>query len=135
MNLRGIANRATSRINPNIPGEALIYAGYATAASGKRTAKYADPVPVTVQLQALTRDEIKHLDAMNIAGTETAAFVDKRLTSIDRDQRSGGDVLILGASREVPEHLRGTAWLVTAVLEEWSVSGWSRVGLTRQMSS
>lgn len=135
MNLRGIANRATTRINRNLPAEALVFTGYRTADSGKRTALYADPVPITVQVQALTKDEIRHLDAQNIAGTETAAYVNRQLSSIDRDKGSGGDVVLFGNQPTVPVELRGSAWVVTAVLEAWTTAGWSRVGLTRQMSS
>ncbi|WP_311271081.1 hypothetical protein [Sphingobium sp. WCS2017Hpa-17] len=135
MNLRGIANRATTRINRNLPAEALICQGYGTAASGKRTAIYADPVAITAQVQALTKDEIRHLDAQNIAGTEMAAYVNRQLTSIDRDKGSGGDVVLFGDQPTVPVDLRGSAWVVTAVLEAWTTAGWSRVGLTRQMSS
>lgn len=135
MNLRGIANRATTRINRNLPAEALICTGYGTAASGKRTATYAEPVEITAQVQALTKDEIRHLDAQNIAGTETAAYVNRQLSSIDRDTGSGGDVVLFGHQPTVPVELRGSAWVVTAVLEAWTTAGWSRVGLTRQMSS
>lgn len=135
MNLRAIANRATQRINRNLPAEALVCTGATTNDAGRRTATYADPVGITIQMQALTKDEIKHLDALNIAGTETAAYVNRQLTSLDRDKRSGGDVILFGDSPDVPVELQGSAWLVTSVLEAWTTAGWCRVGLTRQMSS
>lgn len=133
MNLRGVANRATQRINPNITAQAKVCTGYTTAGTGKRTPSYADPVNIIVQIQALSKKEIEHLDALNISGTETAAYVDMQLTAVDRVKQSGGDLIVIGSAATIPPQLRGTTWLVTAVLEGWTVSGWCKVGLTRQM--
>lgn len=135
MNLRAIANRLTSGVNPNVVAQAQICTGYDTAATGKRTPRYATPVPVIAQFQALSKKEIEHLDAIGVAGTETAAYVDMQLSSIDRPGQTGGDMLLLGTDAATPQSLRGTKWWVTAVLEGWATSGWCKVGLTRQMPS
>jgi len=135
MNLRGIANRSTQRINPNLPAQAKASTGYTTGASGKRVPSYADPVNITVQIQALGKKEIEHLDALNISGTETAAYVDMQLSAVDRVTQSGGDLIVIGSATTIPVQLRNTTWIVTAVLEGWTVSGWCKVGLTRQMPS
>lgn len=134
MNLRFAANRLTSRVNPNLPVQVQVCTGYSTAANGKRAPVYADPVAAKIQMQALTKKEIEHLDALNIAGTETACYADMQLSGIDRKTGSGGDLITFGSDTVIPADLRGTMWRVTATLEGWVTAGWSRAGLTRQMS-
>jgi hypothetical protein len=135
MQLRGIANRATSTVNPNVPASVLVSQGYTTAPTGKRTPSFAAPVAAVVQFQALTKKEVEHLDAINVAGTETAAFVNMQLSSPDRTTQSGGDVVTFGTGAGIPPQLQGTQWWVTAVFEAWVLGGWCKVGLTRQMPS
>jgi len=54
MNLRGIANRVTQSVNPNIPVAWIRAAGgYTTDATGTRTPITAAPVTVDAQVQAL----------------------------------------------------------------------------------
>jgi hypothetical protein len=132
VNLRALANRATTLINPNVPGTVLINSAYTTSASGKREPSYAAPVAITVQMQALTVKEIEHLDALSIAGSDCAAYVNRTLSGIDRVTGNGGDLIQFEAGPGVPAELAGTDWRVTAVLEGWSLGKWCRVALTRQ---
>lgn len=122
MNLRAIANRATAAINPNIAGQALICTGYTTAASGKRAAGYSPATDVSLQLQALTKKEVEHLDALNFSSVTTTAYVNRSLTGVDRVKQTGGDLLLIN----------GDTWLVVAVLEDWS-GRWCKVALQRQL--
>lgn len=134
VNLRAIANRATSRINPNVPAQAQVSIGYVTSAAGKREPAFADAVPVTIQMQALTKPEIEHLDALNIQGTEVSAFANMQLSGVDAVKNKGGDLITIDTDLTIPADLRGSKWLVTAVLEGWATAGWCKVGLTRQKS-
>lgn len=135
MNLRNIANRSTQRINPNLPATVTKNLGYSTSASGHRTPTFGAPIAVIVQFQALTKKEVEHLDALNVAGTEMAAYVDMQLSSPDRTTSGGGDFITFGTTATIPIELRGTQWWVTFVLEGWTTAGWCKVGLTRQMPS
>jgi hypothetical protein len=133
MNVRGLANAAVQRINPDVPASVQVCTGYATADTGKRSPTYAGAVDAMVQVQALTKKDIEHLDALNIAGTEMAIYADLQLSSIDRVTQTGGDVVGFGNGAGVPAQLQGTTWLVTSILEGWTVAGWCKAGLTRQM--
>lgn len=123
MNLRGIANRLTTAINPNVSATVKVCTGYATSASGKRTPTYADPVVIKVQQQALTKKEIEHLDSMNLSNAQVALYANLQLTGVDRTKGSGGDLVTIGSD----------TFLVTAVLEGWTTAGWCKVAATRQM--
>jgi hypothetical protein len=123
MNLRAIANRLTSAINPNVAATVQVSTGYTTGASGKQVPSYAAPVSAQVQMQALTKKEIEHLDSMNLSNAQVAFYANVQLTGVDRAKGSGGDLLTVG----------GDTWLVTAVLEGWTIAGWCKVAATRQM--
>lgn len=123
MNIRALANRATTRINPNVSATVLVSTGYATADSGKRTPTYADPVAARIQMQALSKKEIEHLDALNFSNATAAVYADMQLSGIDRVTGSGGDLVTIGSD----------TWLVIAVLEGWTGAGWCKAAVARQM--
>lgn len=123
MNVRGIANRITSAVNPNVSAVVKVCTGYTTGPSGKRVPTYADPVPLKVQQQALTKKEIEHLDSMNMSNAVTSIYADMQLSGVDRTTGSGGDLVTIGAD----------TFLVIAVLEGWTGAGWCKVAAARQM--
>ncbi len=122
MNLRGVANRFTSAINPNTTVQRHAYSGYTRSPSGKVKAGYAAPVAVVAQVQALTKAEIQHIDNMNLSPCDRAAYVNGQLQAFDRIEQTGGDLL----------EFEGAFWMVTAVLEGWTTAGWMKVALTKQ---
>lgn len=133
MNLRAIANRATSRVNPNVEVTLTRCTGYTTGPSGKRAPVYADPTPITVQVQALTQSEIEHLDKLNISNGQASVFASTQLSSVDRPSGAGGDLIQFGTDARTPAELRGQQWLVVALLEGWAGSGWCKAAITSQM--
>ncbi|MEN2711430.1 hypothetical protein [Sphingomonas sp. VL_57B] len=133
MNLRAIANRATSGINPNIPATISVSIGAVTATNGKRIPAYAAPAVMAVQVQALEKEEIKHLDSLNISNAQASVYVDMQLSGADRTTGSGGDLISFGTGIDVPAPLRGQTWLVVAVLEGWVTGSWCKAAITRQM--
>lgn len=122
VNLRAIANRATSGINPNTAATVRVYTGSTTDRAGHRVPVYASPAPLTIQTQSLGKREIEHLDSLNLAPAERAVYANLQLTSVDRVKQSGGDLL----------QFEGAVWLVTAILEGWTTAGWCKVAVTRQ---
>lgn len=122
MNLRNIANRMTSGVNPNIAVQWRAYQAYATLPSGKTAATYAAAVPLTAQVQALTKKEIEHIDAMNLSPCERAAYVNGQLQAYDRVAQTGGDFLFF----------ENRWWKVMAILEGWTTAGWCKVALVGQ---
>lgn len=123
LNLRAIANRATGAINANIAATLRRSTGYTTSASGARVPSYADGEDVVVQMQALSKREVEHLDALNISNAHVSIYANTQLTPIDRSKQSGGDLLTI----------RGELWMVVALLEGWVGAGWCKAALSRQM--
>ncbi len=95
MNLRAVANRATSAINPNLTAILRVCTGYASVDYVRRPT------------YAATR----------------AVYANQQLTCVDRVDRTGGDLL----------NFDNDDWLVIAVLEGWSVSGWCKVAVAKQL--
>ena len=122
MNLRGVANRVTSQVNPNTVAQWQAYAGLTVSDAGKTVPSYASPVALTIQSQSLTVQELAHIDSMNLGKIDRVVFVNGQIAAIDRENQKGGDLLVF----------EGATWLVTAVLEGWTTSGWCKAALTRQ---
>lgn len=131
LNLRAAANVLTSTVNGNVSATVRISTGYTPAPGAKRVPAYAAPVPVKVQVQALTRRDIEHLDSFNISGAIWSCFANIQLTPLDRKSQTGGDLV------RFTDPASGTAdtWLVVALLEGWSTAGWCRVALCKQLDA
>lgn len=124
MNLRALANNATRTVNPNVSATVARSTGYTTAATGKQQPTYAPPAPIEIQVQALSKREIEHLDGMNLSNATTAFYANAQLSGVDRVKQSGGDLVTFG----------GDTWLVIATLEDWTLTaGWCKVAVARQM--
>ena len=124
VNLRAIANRLTSTINPNLTVQYRRYAGYTTAPGGKTTPRYDPAASLVAQVQALTRKEVEHLDAMNISNCDRSAYVNGQIQAYDRFKQTGGDVLFF----------EGQWWKAMAILEGWTTAGWCKVALVAQQT-
>ena len=125
VNLRAIANRATSTINPNIPAIWKASTGYTTGTAGKTVPSYAADVQLIVQAQALSKAEIQHIDAMNLSPCDRAVYVNGQVNAVDREAQTGGDLLVF----------EGRTWLVVAILEGFTTAGWCKIAVTQQNGS
>ncbi len=123
VNLRRLANVATSRINPNITIGLRRYAGWTVSDDGGRTPAYDESVPIVGQVQALGKKDIDHLAMLNISDCERMVYVDAQLQATDRKEQTGGDLLTF----------EGRTWLVVAIMEGWTTAGWSRAAVSKQM--
>lgn len=122
MNLRGIANRATRTINPNVPGVFQVSTGYATAPSGKKVPAYSS-VDVEVQFQELSSTDLRQVDSVNMQGILKSAYLNGNFNGVNRPEQKGGDILIVD----------GQQWLVVKVPELWP--DWCRVIVNLQRST
>lgn len=125
MNLRGIANGLTRSINPNVSANLLQSTGYATNADFSRTPLYTGQT-VTVQPQALSYNDLMHIDGLNIQGVRRAVYANGFVAGIIRVKQKGGDVLAF-PDGTLPE---GNIWLVVHVLEQWP--DWAKFVITLQ---
>lgn len=122
MNLRGIANRATSTINPNVPGVFQVNTGFTTLPGGKRVPSY-NSVDVIVQLQELLSTDLRQVDSVNIQGILRSAYLNGNFNGVNRPEQKGGDILMIGEEK----------WLVVKVPELWP--DWCRVIINLQRST
>lgn len=127
INLRAAANVLTSTVNSNLTASARICVGYGKDVAFNRTPQYAPAAPVVIQVQALSKKEIEHLDALNISNATRAAYANIQLTAVDRVEQSGGDLLDFTD----PETGKPVTYLVIAVLEAWGPE-WCKVALAKQ---
>lgn len=121
MNLRGIANGLTSRINPNVAGIFQVNTGFTTLPGGKRVPSY-NNVDVSVQFQELSSTDLKQIDAVNIQGILRSAYLNGNFNGVNRPEQKGGDILVVGSDK----------WLVVKVAELWPE--WCRVIVNLQRS-
>ncbi len=121
MNLRGIANGLTSRINPNVAGVFQVNTGATTLPGGKRVQAY-NSVDVSVQFQELSSTDLKQIDAVNIQGILRSAYLNGNFNGVNRPEQKGGDILMVGNDK----------WLVVKVAELWP--GWCKVIVNLQRS-
>lgn len=122
MNLRGIANRATSTINPNVQGVFQVNTGFTTIPGGKRVPSY-NSVNVIVQLQELSSTDLRQVDSVNIQGILRSAYLNGNFNGVNRPEQKGGDILMIGEEK----------WLVVKVPELWP--DWCRVIINLQRST
>ena len=125
MNLHQIASGLISAVNPFQNATVQVSTGYTTAASGKRSPIYTDPITVSAQVQELTTQNLRQLDALNIQGSMRKIYMNGALFGAVRFSQRGGDLITLAD---------GTVWLTTAVLERWD-TGWVAVSVTLQNGS
>lgn len=125
MNLHQIVSGAIGTVNPFVSAVVETSTGYTTAADGARTPTF-DPLPIDVQVQALTFRDLTQLDGLNIQGTRRAIYTNGFVAGVIRVAGKGGD-LITFAPGTLPE---GDTWLCALVLEQWP--DWCKIAITLQ---
>ena len=124
MNLSDVVAGAVAAVNPRVLCQIRRSTGNTQAAGGKRVPTYADPVPVTAQIQSLTYNDLTAIDGLNIQGVKRAMYLDGDWAGLVRSDRRGGDLIT------TPD---GRVWLVAMVLEHWD--SWVKVAVTLQDGS
>lgn len=117
MNLHAVAGPAVAVVNPTILGTLKVSTGNTTNADFSRTPTYATYANIPMQVQALSGEEIRHVDALNIQGVVRSVWMNGNVEGLDRAAGKGGDLLVFN----------GQTWLVVAVSETWDASGWCHV--------
>lgn len=128
MNLRKIANSATQAINQNTSASLRVFSGLATNPDGSRVPTYLAPVTIQAQRQALTADELKQVDGLNLSGQKYGFYLEGSILGVLRADNRGGDLLTMP---------NGNIFLIVQVLEQWhNIDGpeWCKVVGVRQIS-
>ncbi len=113
---------AIGSINPHIPATLLQSTGYTTEADGSRTPTFATR-KVVIQVQALSTDDLKQIEGLNLQGSKNAVYLNGQYNGIVRVGRQGGDLLKFG----------GQTWLAVTVLENWP--DWTKLAVVLQDGS
>ncbi len=126
MNLHGTVRGAINSINPDKPAQFFASTGPGTPdASGNVTPTYAAAVPVRVQVQPLSKQDLRHIETLNIQGVFRTLFMFGNPQSIVRPNAQGGDLLTF------PQFQGQSAatWLTIAADGPWDVEngGWSKI--------
>ena len=125
MNLHGIVSGAISAINPLVPATVKRSAGYTTNPDGTRIPAYST-FAISAQVQALSYNDLVHLEGLNIQGVRRAMYLTGNVMSAVRVDQRGGDLIVF-APGVLPE---GTTWLAAQILEQWP--DWVKVCITLQ---
>jgi len=120
--LRAVTAPAVAAVNPRIVVSIRRSIGYTTASDGAQVPEYEVVANVRAQMQALSNDELKQVEGMNLQGNKQAMYLNGEWSGIVRADRLGGDLVAL------PD---GTEWLVVTVLENWP--NWTKLALCQQL--
>lgn len=94
--------------------------------TGDRQPGYTTLAGLTMQVQALSGEALKHIDGLNQQGIYRTVHMNGQTQGVDRPATKGGDLLLIPTGLTATPPLADT-WLVKEVLEPWDASGWSKV--------
>jgi hypothetical protein len=106
------------------PAQAVASEAMTATGSGARVPTYSTATGVPMQFQAVSNDDLEHVDALNISKVLRSVHLNGDILGLDRAGVRGGDLLL------APTRLSGAAldvWLVVSCVENWEASGWSHV--------
>lgn len=125
MNLHAIVRSAITTVNPDVLATFQASSGTTVDEAGNVTPLYLDPVQVRIQVQPMSRGDLKQIEQLNIQGVFRSVFMYGNAQGIVRPNQAGGDLLTF------PQFKGQSArpWLVVAVDGPWDVDqgGWTKV--------
>lgn len=125
MNLRHIANRAITTVNPNLPATLKLNIGTEIDDTGKRVAKF-DEVHVYIQPQSLSTQDLQLFDSLAQQGQMLNVYISGQIHALRRISQNGADKLVFKAFGEKEQ----SEWLIKSVAE--SFPNWCKVVVWRQ---
>ena len=123
MNMHGLVAPYVGVVNPRVLGTIQVSTGNTTNADFSRSPTYTTYTNVLMQVQALSNQDLKQLEGLNLQGNMKAIYITGPVDGVVRATSKGGDLITL------PD---GSVWLVTIVLEDWP--DWTKVAVTQQNS-
>ena len=128
MNLHGIVRGAIPALHPD---ETVILRQSVGQENikGRIVPVYAPGQTVTAQIQSLGSDDLQHSEAVNLTQRDRKAY----LYAPDATLPPTGIVRPLARNGDMLQRADGSWWLVTAMLEDFTASGWVCVGIVQQL--
>ena len=133
MNLHGIVRGAINSVNPDRTALYLASTGATVNTDFSQTPDYAPPVSVRVQIQPLGKQELEHIDRLNLTGVFRTVYMFGNEQGIVRVLAQGGDLLQFAP-------FMGQAvqnWKIIYVDGAWNVeeNGWTKLIVVLQTDS
>lgn len=133
-NMHGIVRGSIQAVNKDVAATLKTSTGYTKGADYKQVPTYTTSA-ITAQVQPLTTGDIRHLDSLNIQGSDKVAFLYGAALAIVQVKALGG-ALVVFPDGTLPE---GNTWLVNANLEQWidptGGPSWCKVALKLQLDT
>jgi hypothetical protein len=125
MNLHGIVRPAINSVNPDKVALYRASIGNTVGSDFSQTPTYAPGVPLRIQIQPLGRDELKHVEKLNLEGVFRTVFMFGNTQGIVRVLAQGGDLLQFAPFQGQAVQV----WKVVYVDGPWNVEngGWCKV--------
>lgn len=104
-------------------------AAITSTGDGTQIPQFSTTTGVPMQVQALTAEDLKHIDGLNQQATMRAVYINGSLQGLNRAALRGGDILL------IPTNLTGNSmdtYLVKSVIEGWDADGWTKVAVVLQ---
>jgi hypothetical protein len=120
MNLHRLAKSLINRVNPFIKATLKRSDGYEAGKGASKVPKYKPDENISIQLQPLTSDDLRHIDGLNLQGIVKSIHTDGNIYGALRREEIGGDLIIID----------GVTWLVIEPIELWP--DWCRLLVRRQ---
>jgi hypothetical protein len=130
INLHAIVRKPISAAHPEVPAVLYRSTGQTVGPDGEIKAAYAAGIPVSVQMQSESPTVLAHVDRVGQEEVSRKFYLfseadpAKRVAGIVRPLSRNGDMLFLED---------GAWWLIDAVIEDFSRSGWVSVRATLQV--
>lgn len=131
MNLNAIVAPYVAAVNPLLVVTVYPSIGSITKDDGARVPEYDEPYEVKAAVQALSFQDIVHIQGLNLNGTRRAIYLSAPLDGVTRPQQKGGDLITIPNAFD--QFSPGSLWLIAYVVEPWiDTGGWNKVVATLQ---
>ena len=127
MNLHAIVRGAIPTLHPDESVTLRQSVGQKNV-RGRVVPEYAPEQEITAQLQSLGSDDLQHTEAVNLTQRDRKAYI----VALDAAMPPSGIVRPLARNGDMVQRADGSWWLVTAMLEDFTASGWVCVGIAQQ---
>jgi hypothetical protein len=122
MNLHAIAGAYISSVNPSVVGTVMVSSGATVNADYTQAPNFQPFTNQTFQVQAASTGDLRQVENLNLQGVYRKVYLNGAIEGLDRLAGKGGDLLLFN----------NATWLVVAVLEPWTQSGWVCVLVAQQ---
>ena len=128
MNLHAIVRGAVTALHPD-EAVTLYQSTGQTNELGRVIPTYAEPLAVQAQIQNLSADELAQQEEASRTSQTRKAYLFAPSPALP----PAGIIRPLGRNGDFIQRADGTWWLVTALAEDFTASGWVCVNITQQV--